>query len=71
MSIEIGPLPLAVEYGHYSDVREAALKCMSRALAYLDSDATIAPIIGAQLQLAIDTLRMTIDGDQTIVELEF
>lgn len=71
MSIEVGPLPLAADEGHYSDVREAALSCMVQALSLLDSDATIPPIIGAQLQLAIDTLRLAVDGQQTVVELGF
>ena len=44
---------------------------MVQALALLDSDATIPPIIGAQLQLAIDTLRLAVDGQQTVVELGF
>ena len=69
MSFETGPLPLAAEEGHYSDAREAALSCMTQALAHLDSDAAIPPIIGAQLQLAIDTLRAATGGDQIIVEL--
>lgn len=60
MSIEIGSLPLAANECHSVDAREAALACMLQAIAHLDSDATIPPIIGAHLQLAIDTLRMTI-----------
>lgn len=69
MSIEAGSLSLATDDGDAVDAREAALACMRQALAHLDSDATIPPIIGAQLQLAVDTLRMMIDGHQTIIEL--
>jgi truncated hemoglobin YjbI len=60
---------LAIDDGNYSEAREAALFCMSRALAYLDSDAKIPPIIGAHLQLAIDTLRMMIDGHQGLPDI--
>jgi hypothetical protein len=69
MSIKIGSLPLAADEDNPVDARVAALACMCQALAFLDSDDTIPPIIGAQLQLAVDTLRMTIDGHHTVVEL--
>ena len=36
--------------------RLLALDCMSKALEYLDSDPGISPIVGSQLQLAIDRL---------------
>lgn len=62
MSIEIGSLPLAANECHSVDARETALACMLQAIAHLDSDATIPPIIAAHLQLAIDTLQSTMDG---------
>ena len=39
-----------------TETRELALDLMQRALALLDKDPTIAPIIGSHLQLAIDRL---------------
>ena len=68
MSIEIGSLPLATNERHSVDARENALASMLQAIAHLDSDDTISPIIAAHLQLAIDTLRMTIDGHEALVD---
>ena len=52
---EDGASAVALEPG---DARSIALALMSRALGHLDSDGNIPSIIGAQLQTAIDTLRM-------------
>ena len=57
MNIEIGPLPFASEDGRHSDAGQAALASMTQAMTHLDSDLTIPPVIGAHLQLAIDSLR--------------
>lgn len=46
-----------------ADARRLALNCMLSALDHLDSDAGISPVIGSQLQLAIDRLISTMhDG---------
>lgn len=62
MSIETGPLPLAVHHNHFGHAKEAALACMLQALDHLDGDPTIPALIGAQLQLAMDTLISTIQA---------
>lgn len=61
MTTKIGPLPMAAGINDYPGAKKAAVACMLQALAYLDSDSTIPPIVGAHLQLAIDTLTATVD----------
>jgi hypothetical protein len=39
-----------------ADAQSGALKLMSAALGHLDRDSEIPPIVGAQLQMAIDAL---------------
>jgi hypothetical protein len=39
-----------------ADIRSLALACMVAALEHLDRDVNISPLIGSQLQLAIDRL---------------
>lgn len=52
-----------------ADARSAALQLMSNALGHLDSDASIPPIIGAQLQMAIDALWTSVCTDQPSTDL--
>ena len=51
------------------DARSIALNLMSKALGHLDSDAKIPPIIGAQLQTAIDALWTSLSTDQPSTDL--
>lgn len=48
--------PISTEECITADPRKQALDCMLKALDYLDSDPDISPVVGAQLQLAIDRL---------------
>ena len=57
MNVEPGRLELTVANdGVSGDARKLALDCMVKALEYLDEDPSISPIVGSQLQLAIDRL---------------
>lgn len=57
MNIGPGRLgPVSEEECVNADARRIALNCMLSALDHLDSDARISPVIGSQLQLAIDRL---------------
>jgi hypothetical protein len=51
------------------DARTAALAHMSKALAHLDSDASIPSIIGAHLQGAIDALWKSSSKDPTSLNM--
>jgi hypothetical protein len=53
----------AIGEGPAGDARAAALALMSEALDVLDSDRTIPPIIGAQLQMAVDTLSASLSSN--------
>lgn len=55
--------PIPVEPRAAADARKIALDCMMSALEHLDSDASISPIIGSQLQLAIDRLVSSMPGE--------
>jgi hypothetical protein len=48
--------PISDEECATADARRLALDCMLAALEHLDSDAEISPVVGSQLQLAIDRL---------------
>jgi hypothetical protein len=52
-----------------TDARSMALNLMSRALGHLDSDSNIPPIIGAQLQTAIDALWTSVATDRPSTDL--
>lgn len=52
-----------------ADARSMALNLMSKALGHLDSDCNIPPVIGAQLQMAIDTLWTSVSTSQSSVNL--
>ena len=57
--MNVGPgrfQPMVAQEDAGADTRNQALGCMLRALEYLDEDPEISPIIGSQLQLAIDRL---------------
>lgn len=57
MNVGTGRLrPTSAEECVNTDARKIALNCMLSALGHLDSDAGISPVIGSQLQLAIDRL---------------
>lgn len=58
-----------VDLTEATDGRSVALALMSRALAHLDSDGTIPPIIGAQLQTAIDALWTCASTGQSSIQL--
>ena len=62
MSIEAESLRFAAADDSIIDARGFALAHMTKALHHLDSDATIPPIIGAHLQMAVDALRTNIRG---------
>ena len=62
MSIDVKSLPGSAADDVSVDTRQLALACMEEALQHLDSDATIPPIIGAHLQMAVDALRTNIDA---------
>jgi hypothetical protein len=53
-SDRLGPIP--AEASGAADTPKLALDCMLAALEHLDSDASISPFVGVQLQLAIDRL---------------
>jgi hypothetical protein len=60
MNIEPGRLePTVADENIGGDTRRLALDCMMMALEYLDEDPRISPIVGSQLQLAIDRLAST------------
>ena len=50
-----------------ADTRTLALDYLLKALELLDNDANISPLIGTQLQLAIDRLKSSLSGDSRIV----
>ena len=50
-----------------SDTRKLALDLMQKALALLDKDPSISPMIGAQLQLAIDRLISSRNAGSTFI----
>lgn len=52
-----------------ADGRTMALDLMSRALAHLDGDGTIPPIVGARLQTAIDALWICGSTNQSSIHL--
>jgi len=57
MNVKPGRMrPNSAEQHLAADPREIALNRMLSALDHLDSDAGISPVIGSQLQLAIDRL---------------
>lgn len=61
MNVEPGRLELTVANERGSgDTRRLALDYMVKALEYLDEDPRISPIVGSQLQLAIDRLSSAI-----------
>lgn len=62
--------PVVADEGATTDARGLALACMSRALEHLDSDPAISPIIGAHLQLAIDTLWASMPGGPRAIDLD-
>lgn len=63
MDVKSGRLrPISAE-PKAADARKTALDCMLSALEHLDSDGSISPIIGSQLQLAIDRLISSMPGD--------
>ena len=62
MNIDVESLPFAAADDSAVDARGLALAYMTKALHHLDSDATIPPIIGAHLQMAVDALRTNIHG---------
>jgi len=55
--------PISAEPRAAADARKTALDCMLSALEHLDGDASISPIIGSQLQLAIDRLISSMPDD--------
>lgn len=60
MNVEPGCLePTVNDEGVSFDARRMALDCMMKALEFLDEDPRISPIVGSQLQLAIDRLSST------------
>ena len=66
MNLEPGCLrPFSAEV-RKTDTRRIALDCMLRALEHLDSDGDISPLIGSQLQLAIDRLVSSCPGGSRI-----
>lgn len=70
MKLEIARLrPMPAEESHAVDMRGLALACMSKALEYLDSDPSISPVIGSQLQLAIDKLWASMPSEPRLAEL--
>lgn len=62
MTIDVESLPFAEADERPIDARGLALAHMTEALHHLDSDATIPPIIGAHLQMAVDALHTHIHG---------
>lgn len=66
MNIDVESLPFAAADDGSVEARELALAHMTKALHHLDSDATIPPIIGAHLQMAVDALRTSIDAASAI-----
>ena len=48
------------------ETRKLALDYMLKALEHLDNDADISPLVGTQLQLAIDRLESSLSGDTRI-----
>lgn len=57
MNVKPGRMwPNSAEQHVAADPRKIALGCMLSALDHLDSDEGISPVIGSQLQLAIDRL---------------
>ncbi len=60
--------PTAGDQRHRKDARRIALDCMLTALEHLDRDAEIPPIVGSQLQLAIDRLRPSITESPGSIE---
>lgn len=53
-SDRLGPIPAGASGA--ADMRKLALDCMLAALEHLDSDPSVSPFVGVQLQLAIDRL---------------
>lgn len=57
MNLEPGRIePTMNDESVRDDARRMAFDCMVKALEYLDEDPRISPIVGSQLQLAIDRL---------------
>ena len=69
MNVEPARLrPTAGDKRQHDDARRIALDCMLKALEHLDRDANIPPIVGSQLQLAIDRLKPTISERSRFIE---
>ena len=63
MNVESGGVrPISADEPEKADARGKALECMLKALEHLDSDGDISPVIGSQLQLAIDRLASSNSG---------
>lgn len=58
--------PMPADERVAADTRMAALDFMLKALEYLDNDADISPLIGAQLQLAIDRLKSSLPAGSRV-----
>lgn len=52
-----------------SDTRSAATQLMAHALAMIDADSTISGVVGAHLQLAIDSLWQDASRDPESLDL--
>ena len=63
MDVKAGRLPPTIGGARISsDPQRLALDYMLAALEHLDSDAAVSPMVGAQLQLAIDRLVSSFPG---------
>lgn len=52
-----------------ADTQSTAVRLMLRALELIDSDPTISSVVGAHLQMAIDSLWRNVSADPASVEL--